>query len=132
MEKFRNEGYLTFRDISYRLDISEGSLRRYFWWYNNPEWKKPEDLILPKLYQVGSKHQLAIKLEDLHFIQEFREKLRTKYYGIMGEFHAVRSWGKRGKEILDRNCRDYGKLKVMDLHSLNGIENVDCKRHGWK
>lgn len=105
------EGYITLADAAYRLRTAETTLRRYYWWYLNPRWEKPDDLYLPPLERKGRRNSICMKEEDLPKVAEFIEKIHKKYYGIMGEFNATQSWGKRGKQILERKGKNYNNLK---------------------
>ena len=82
------------------LDISTQTLKRWYKWYHDDTYKKPEGLKLPDPF-INEFGTMLFTMEQLQELHKFQEDLRTKYRGCMAEFNAVYQWGKRGSKILD-------------------------------
>lgn len=82
------------------IDVSTNTLKRWYKWYENEDFKKPDDLILPE-YRIGDRGQKFFTMEDIPVLQQFKEDLQGKYRGCMAEFNAYWQWGQRGTVILE-------------------------------
>ena len=82
------------------LDVSPQTLKRWYKWYHDDTYKKPEGLKLPSpvINEFGT---MLFTMEQLQELHKFQEDLRTKYRGCMAEFNAVYQWGRRGSKILE-------------------------------
>lgn len=91
------------------------TIRRWYKWYENNEFSKPDGLVLPEYEFKDKTPALYFRKEDIKVLAEFKRRVNTVDKGCMAEFNAVRQWGKYGKKnILDKGL-DYkevrGKLK---------------------
>lgn len=97
------------------LDLSSQTLTRWYRWWENDAFNKPEDLYLPNYYYLDRRKTKHFKKEELHYLSEFGEKLNTTHKGAMSEFNAVYQWGARGvkalkkKGIVDETFKKVGK-----------------------
>lgn len=86
------------------IDISTQTLRRWYKWYNDPNYKKPQGLKLPK--PVTDHQQIMyFTMKQVQELAQFKEDLQGKYRGCMSEFNAVYQWGKRGTAILTNKIK---------------------------
>jgi len=92
--------YVRINRVAMMLDISDHSIRRWYKWWESPEFEHPADLFLPKYYHMDRRGTKFFKKEDIAAIRKFREQLQTTHKGIMSEFNAAFQWGKRGEKTL--------------------------------
>lgn len=84
------------------VDISTNTLKRWYKWYEDDNYIKPEGLKLPE-YTVDGRGTKFFTMEAVQELIQFKEELmRGKYRGCMGDFNAKFQWGQRGKEIQAR------------------------------
>ena len=82
------------------LDISTNTLKRWYKWYNNPDFEKPSGLKLPKP-AVDNRETMFFSFEQVQELAQFKVDLQKKYRGCMAEFNATYQWGQRGTKILN-------------------------------
>ena len=82
------------------LDISTQTLKRWYKWYHDDTYKKPEGLKLPNpvINEFGT---MLFTMEQVQELHQFQIDLRSKYRGCMAEFNATYQWGQRGTKILN-------------------------------
>lgn len=83
------------------LDISTATLKRWYKWYEDTNYEKPEELRLP-LYTTDNRGTRFFTMADIAILEQFKQDLQGKYYGVMAEFNADYQWGQRGTAILNR------------------------------
>lgn len=94
--------YLSINRVALVLDISVQTIKRWYKWWESPEFKKPEDLTLPPYYHMDRRKTKFFKSSDIPYLKEFRNKLQTVHRGVMSEFNAAYQWGDRGTAALER------------------------------
>ena len=99
------EDYISINKVALYLDISVATIRRWYLWWDNPEFDKPEDLFLPHYYFMDRRKTKYFKKSDLKYLEKFREDINGKYKGVMSDFNAVYSWGKPGRKKLGENYK---------------------------
>ena len=83
------------------LDISTNTLKRWYKWYENESYVKPDGLKLPEPTRDGRGTRF-FTMEQVQELRNFQQNLKTIYRGCMSEFNAAYQWGNRGTEILMR------------------------------
>mgnify|MGYP001785672151 CR=1 FL=1 len=83
------------------LDISTNTLKRWYKWYENESYVKPDGLKLPEPTRDGRGTRF-FTMEQVQELRNFQQNLKTIYRGCMSEFNATYQWGNRGTEILMR------------------------------
>lgn len=83
------------------LDVSDRTLIRWYKWYENDAYEKPDGLKLPE-YITDNRGTRFFTLEAIQQLKDFKDKLQTEYRGCMAEFNAYWQWGQRGTQILER------------------------------
>lgn len=83
------------------LDVSTITLKRWYKWYEDPEYEKPLGLKLPE-YTKDNRGTKFFTMKAIQALADFKIKLQNEYAGCMAEFNARNQWGVRGKEILKR------------------------------
>lgn len=86
------------------LDISTETLKRWYKWFENDSYVKPDGLKLPK-YTTDNRGTKFFTMEDIQQLEDFKQKLQTEYRGCMAEFNAHWQWGQRGTKILEKKKR---------------------------
>lgn len=87
------------------LDISTQTLKRWYKWYNDPNFEKPKGLKLP-VPQSNSRKTMLFTIEQVQELHQFQIDLRSKYRGIMADFNAVYQWGQRGTKIMQKKEKE--------------------------
>lgn len=95
-----NDGYLSPGAVALHLEVTVDTLYRWYKWWENDNFEKPEGLYLPPYYIKDRKMSKWFKKEDLPHLKKFRDDIRGPYKGAMAEFNAVLLWGKRGERAL--------------------------------
>lgn len=106
-----NEDYVSIRKAALMLDLSDHTINRWYKWWENDEFKKPEDLYLPPYVHKDRRRTKFFKKEDIQKLEEFHRKITTTHCGCMSEFNAVYQWGKRGKKVLSNKSQEYSEVK---------------------
>ena len=85
-----------------QLDITVATLNRWYGWYNDDRFEKPEDMPpLPPYVQKGVGGKRYWKEEDMKMLHAFKDWMPKGRAGVMGDYNN-QFWGKRGKEIAER------------------------------
>lgn len=95
--------YLSINKIALILDVSIITIKRWYLWWENPEFEKPDELFLPKYYHMDRRKTKFFREQDIPHLKKFQQDINGKYRGVMSEFNAVYSWGKSGRKILGSN-----------------------------
>lgn len=82
------------------LDVSTQTLKRWYKWYHDDTYKKPEELKLPNPF-INEFGTMLFTMEQIQELRQFQIDLRSKYRGVMAEFNATYQWGQRGTKILN-------------------------------
>lgn len=99
--KTLNDEYVSAGKVSLMLDISLATLYRWYKWWENDNFPKPEGLYLPPYYHKDRRATKFFKKEDIPALEKFAEEVRGRFKGCMAEFNAALLWGKRGDKILE-------------------------------
>ena len=81
------------------LDVSTTTLKRWYKWYEDDSYIKPDGLTLPK-YTTDNRGTKFFTIQDIQHLEDFKCKLQTEYRGCMADFNAVNQWGQRGTKIM--------------------------------
>ena len=92
--------YVSIGKVALLLDISPHTIKRWYLWWDNVNFEKPEGLYLPHYYFMDRRKTKYFKQDDIKYLRQFQEDINGKYKGAMSDFNAVYSWGKPGKKIL--------------------------------
>lgn len=96
---------MTSSRVAQHLDISVATLNNWYKWYNNPEFKKPDNTPkLPEYIQATPRSPKYWDSDDLEVLAAFKNWLPKGRGGVMGELSA-RYWGNRGERAL-KNRKD--------------------------
>lgn len=95
-----NEGYITIGRAALLLDLSTETITRWYKWWENDNFKHPEDMFLPNYYYKDRRKSKYFKVEDVEHLKTFHEQLMSTHSGTMAEFNAAYQWGKRGDKLL--------------------------------
>lgn len=96
----RNELFSIAR-VAQILDVSTATIKRWYKWYENPDYEKPLELKLPE-YTTDNRKTKFFRMADIAKLEQFKNDLQGKYRGIMAEFNAYYQWGQYGTERLER------------------------------
>ena len=99
--KTLNEGYLSAGKAALAVGVTLDTLYRWYKWWENDNFAKPEGLSLPPYYNKDRRKTKFFKKEDIPALEKFRDDIRGPYKGRMAEFNAALLWGKRGDKILE-------------------------------
>ena len=91
---------LSSNKVAQHLDISVATLNNWYKWYNNLEFKKPENTPeLPSYTQQGKRGTRYWDKKDLPKLVQFKKWMPRGRAGVMGDSNA-QFWGERGKRAL--------------------------------
>ena len=74
MEKF------SVAKVAQILDLSTSTIKRWYKWYENPDYQKPPELKLPS-YTLDNRKTMLFEQKDIAKLQQFHEDLQGKYKG---------------------------------------------------
>jgi transposase-like protein len=97
------EKKISLRKVALKIDISTETLRRWYKWYEDDDYEKPEGLELPS-YTVDSRQTKFFSESDVKVLRKFKSDLQGKYRGIMSDFNAKYQWGKYGSAKLEKKA----------------------------
>lgn len=85
------------------LGVSTNTIKRWYKWYENDDFEKPEGLVLPA-YKTDNRGTKFFKVGDVVTFEQFMEDMKrgNKYHGCMADFNAAWQWGQRGTGIMER------------------------------
>lgn len=86
-------------------DVSTNTIKRWYKWYENDDYIKPEGLKLPS-YTVDGRGTRFFTMEAVQELIQFKNDLQGKYRGCMAEFNAYWQWGQRGTNILEKKKKE--------------------------
>ena len=98
---FNADGRLSISKVALILDVSTTTIKRWYAWYENENYDKPEDLKLPSYVKDGRGTRYFLP-EDVEVLETFKNRLQTDYRGAMAEFNAYYQWGRYGTARLER------------------------------
>lgn len=81
------------------IDVSTQTLKRWYKWYESPDYVKPEGLKLPE-YTTDNRGTKFFTMEAVQELANIKVLMSTTYKGCMADFNAIYQWGKRGTAIL--------------------------------
>ena len=94
-------GRLSISKMAQMLNVSTATVKRWYAWYENENYEKPKDLVLPEYIKDnrGIKYFLP---SDIDVFERFKDLINTQYRGAMAEFNAYYQWGRYGTKRLER------------------------------
>jgi hypothetical protein len=95
------KGRLSISKMAQLLDVSTTTVKRWYSWYENDNYEKPADLVLPK-YIKDSRGTKFFLPEDIEVFERFKDMINNQYRGVMAEFNAYYQWGRYGKTRLNK------------------------------
>ena len=93
-------GMFTTIDIAKALQVSGMTIKRWVYWYQQEE--HDSSIKLPPYRKVNGIRLWEASPKTIEGFKNFRRNLPR---GTMSSYNAVRSWGQRGQQILDRKPR---------------------------
>lgn len=106
--------YISIGRVALMIDVSHSTIIRWYKWYEDDSYPKPEELVLPEYIYVDRKMTKFFNKDDIPKLEEFKNLIRNKYSGAMAEFNAKTAWGNRGSVILERK-------RVKEDESKNSV-----------
>lgn len=107
-----NEGYVTIGKAALLLNLSQQTITRWYKWWENDNFKHPEDMHLPPYYYKDRRRIKYFKAEDVPLLKKFHEQLTSTHAGVMSEFNAAYQWGKRGEKVLQKRDSSSKEVKA--------------------
>lgn len=95
------KGRLSISKMAQLLDVSTTTVKRWYSWYENDNYEKPADLVLPK-YVKDNRGTKFFLPEDIEMFERFKDMINNQYRGVMAEFNAYYQWGVYGKTRLNK------------------------------
>lgn len=92
---------LSISKVAQILDVSTATIKRWYAWYENENYDKPADLVLPS-YTKDNRNTKLFLPKDIEVFERFKSLLNTEYRGAMAEFNAYYQWGRYGTKRLER------------------------------
>lgn len=95
--KVLNNNVITIYRAALMLEVSVNTIERWYKWYNDPQYIKRKELILPDLvYTVNnSGHKCrGLYANDFDTLKQFQKNIQR---GDMANYNARHCWGKYGK-----------------------------------
>lgn len=86
------ETYVSISKVCLITEISPQTIKRWYKFWENPEFEKPKDLYLPPYYFVDRRRTKYFKKEDIIKLVRFHEALNTTHRGCMSEYNAAYQW----------------------------------------
>lgn len=105
------QNYVSISTVAYLIGVSTVTIIRWYKWWENSEFEKPEGLQLPEYYFMDRRRTKYFKKADIPILKEFKLRLATTHKGCMADFNATYQWGVKGKEILKKKGIDYKKVQ---------------------
>lgn len=96
----KKSDYISINRASLLIDISDHTIRRWYKWWENDDFTKPEGLFLPPYFNMDRRGTKFFRKEDIHHLEKFKEQMQTTHKGAMAEFNAAYQWGARGIRAL--------------------------------
>lgn len=109
--KIDKQDMLSINRVAMILDISDHTITRWYKWWENDAFPKPDDLYLPPYYYLDRRLTKYFKKSDINALREFKNKIQTSHRGYMADFNSVYQWGKRGKKLLENRGVDIKEIK---------------------
>lgn len=81
------------------INVSTTTIKRWYKWYENPDFEKPFGFRLPE-YTVNSCGTKLFTMSAVQELKDIKDKMSKEYRGSMAEFNAIYQWGQRGTKIL--------------------------------
>ena len=104
---------LSIARVAQAIDVSTSTLKRWYKWYEDPNYEKPIELKLPK-YTTDTRGTRFFELADVASLLKFKEQLQHEYRGIMADFNSGYSWGQRGTKIMENKRRKKNEQKKSE------------------
>ena len=94
-------GRLSISKMAQLLNVSTATMKRWYAWYENDDYEKPSDLILPK-YVKDNRGTKFFLPNDIEVLERFKDMINHQYRGAMAEFNAYYQWGRYGTARLEK------------------------------
>lgn len=89
----------TIARVAQIIDVSTQTIKRWYKWYEDDDYAKPEGFKLPA-YTTDSKRTKLFTMSAVQELKDIKDKMSKEYRGCMAEFNATYQWGQRGTKIL--------------------------------
>ncbi len=86
--------FVSISQAAYEIDASVNTIKRWYSWFENGNYEKPEGLELPKYYHFDAKGTKYFDKSAVEALKEFQTKLKTSYRGCMAEYTKKEVWRK--------------------------------------
>ena len=108
----KDPDYLSITKVAYLIEVSPQTIKRWYYFWENKNFEKPSELILPPYHFLDKRNTKYFHKSDIPALARFGHLIRTQYRGVMSEYNAVTSWGERGKENLLRKGKNFDDSKL--------------------
>ena len=97
------------------IGVSTLTIKRWYKWYENDDYEKPEGLVLPS-YIIDNRGTKFFNVGDVVAFEQFVEDMKrgNKYHGCMADYNAGYQWGQRGTEIIRKKKEKEKKNEQKD------------------
>lgn len=96
----KHAGYLKTPEVAKRLRTTAYTVSRWYKWWDNSDYEKPDGLYLPPYYHLDRTQTKFFKKEDIPKLRAFQKALNSTHWSAMAEFNAANQWGAKGRRIL--------------------------------
>ena len=109
-----NENLISISKMAQVIGVSTNTIKRWYKWYEDDDFEKPKDLVLPE-YVADGRGTMFFKVGDVVALEQFAEDMKrgNKYHGCMSDFNAAWQWGQRGTKIMEKKReKENGKKTI--------------------
>lgn len=92
--------FYNINEVAVIINTSNQSIKNWYKWFNDDNYEKPEDLLLPE-HTYGPRGTWMFAKKDIDVLKDFKAKLNGEYRGVMSSFNA-HFWGDYGRKKLNK------------------------------
>ena len=94
----RKGNYYSIGTTAQMLDVSTDTIFRWYAWYEDDSYTKPEGLTLPEYVYLDKRRTKFFHKDDVDKLKQFAIDVKTKYRGCMASYNS-QLWGNRVKNV---------------------------------
>lgn len=94
----RKGNYYSIGTTAQTLDVSTDTIFRWYAWYEDDSYTKPEGLTLPEYVYLDKRKTKFFHKDDIGKLKQFAIDVKTKYRGCMASYNS-QLWGNRVKNV---------------------------------
>lgn len=82
--------YVSISEVAQQLEVSNDTIFRWYQWYEDDSFEKPEDLVLPKYVYLDKRRTKFFHINDVDLLKDFKKSLGKdgKYRGVMAKYNS--------------------------------------------